>query len=338
MKTKFKEILKKIKYWLSSLCKWAKNHSLKIFMLFADILLLLGLVFSCHVDNKKSASAQSLNVSSPVFVVPNLTLNFANYGQCTTLPVFVGVIDGIPVCYRPRTSGVYESRRFYYFNTEGNITNYYITDYEFLGYRYSVKNSSLLREYIDLNFDNINGDVYFGYDNTIFNDITECLNYSVNSASLLNIGIYPDNNGRYEITFYVNEMIGNEHKLLFKVVFQYMRPVLDLSGFDLHTVPLFVSSNVSLEFVSQELLNQSYSDGYSQGFYEGNLEGYNDGFNAGVEYSTDPTHFEPFYILTRGVSNFLNMQVLGSISLGTLLSIGLGCILFGFAIKIFLGG
>lgn len=332
MKTKIKVFVKKIKNWLLSLAKWAKKYLIHIFGVFILGVLLLSMVFTTNC-NKKTAKAQNLNSSSPVFVVPNLTLNFQTYGQCTTFPIFVGVKDSNPVCYRARATGVYEERRFYFDSVEGSTTYYKVSDYEFLGYRYVVNSNTLNREYLDLNYNNINGDVYFAYDNTIFNDIADCLNYSVNTATSLNVSIYTDSENRNYLVFNVFGTIYGSSRFLFSVKIQYLINVID-SYTGTATVPLFISSNASLEYVSQELLNQSYSNGYSQGYITGRNEGYNNGFNDGIEYSVDSDNFKPFKVMANGVTEFLDIKLFGDMSLSILIYIAFGFFALSMLLKL----
>lgn len=85
-----------------------------------------------------------------------------------------------------------------------------------------------------------------------------------------------------------------------------------------------ISSNVQIDNLNQYLYDTGYQTGFNQG--------YNKGLNATW------SDLSPWQSLVNGVNDFLSMKLFGDVSLSVLLSVAFGCILLGFAIKIFLGG
>lgn len=82
---------------------------------------------------------------------------------------------------------------------------------------------------------------------------------------------------------------------------------------------------------------RGYDEGYDLGDFYGQQSGYNRGYNLGISQSlSDVT---PWQVIVDGVNKFFGLSILGnSVTIGMIMSIGFGCILFGFAVKIFLGG
>ena len=101
----------------------------------------------------------------------------------------------------------------------------------------------------------------------------------------------------------------------------------------------YVVTYNGLSTTSQEY-NAGYqagtADGYNTGFSAGETTGYNKGYNVGV--NTSLSKVTPWNIIVDGVNSFLNIEVLPSVKISVILSVGFGVILLGFAIKIFLGG
>lgn len=75
----------------------------------------------------------------------------------------------------------------------------------------------------------------------------------------------------------------------------------------------------------------SYDSAYEQGLQIG----FNQGYEQGVE---DSIGGNMFGVLARGVDAFLDIHLIGDISIKHLIQISLGAVLLGFFIKIFLGG
>lgn len=76
--------------------------------------------------------------------------------------------------------------------------------------------------------------------------------------------------------------------------------------------------------------------GYNKGYTAGNSDGYTKGYNKGVSESLKD--IEPWQVIVDALDTFMNIKLFGSVSLGTILKIGLAMLLVGLIIKIFLGG
>lgn len=90
--------------------------------------------------------------------------------------------------------------------------------------------------------------------------------------------------------------------------------------------------------------NKGYNIGYSKGYGEGYDLGDKNGFTRGDEtgynrgLSQQLSKITPWQYVVDGVNSFLGLEILPNVKLSVILSVAFGCILLGFAIKIFLGG
>ena len=90
--------------------------------------------------------------------------------------------------------------------------------------------------------------------------------------------------------------------------------------------------------------NKGYNVGYSKGYGEGYDLGDKNGFSRGDEtgynrgLSEQLSKITPWQYVVDGVNSFLGLEILPNVKLSVILSVAFGCILLGFAIKIFLGG
>lgn len=75
---------------------------------------------------------------------------------------------------------------------------------------------------------------------------------------------------------------------------------------------------------------------YDIGNSEGYIVGFNNGFADGV--NTSMGELSPFQQLVDGVDRFLSIELFGNVSLGDIFRLSFGLVLFGFVVKIFLGG
>ncbi len=100
---------------------------------------------------------------------------------------------------------------------------------------------------------------------------------------------------------------------------------------------------------NQEGYDVGYQEGDSAGYIEGFSKGETSGWNNGYSFGWDQGYYEgvgvaledvtPWEVIVDGVNKFFGLSFLGSsVTIGMIMSIGFGVILFGFAIKIFLGG
>lgn len=80
----------------------------------------------------------------------------------------------------------------------------------------------------------------------------------------------------------------------------------------------------------------SFGDSSLQQYNLGYNHGYELGYNKGLSESLPD--IEPWQVIVDGLDSFMNIKLFGSISLGTVLKIGLAMLLVGLVIKIFLGG
>lgn len=80
----------------------------------------------------------------------------------------------------------------------------------------------------------------------------------------------------------------------------------------------------------------SYGDRSLNQYNLGYNYGYEVGYNKGL--SETLPDIEPWQVIVDGLDSFMNIKLFGSISLGTVLKIGLAMLLVGLVIKIFLGG
>lgn len=93
---------------------------------------------------------------------------------------------------------------------------------------------------------------------------------------------------------------------------------------------------------------QGYDDGKNAGLSQGQITGYNEGKTAGLTegeqigyekgLNEKLQNITPWQTIVDGVNSFLNFEILPSIKLSVILSVGFGLVLLGLAIKIFLGG
>ncbi len=106
--------------------------------------------------------------------------------------------------------------------------------------------------------------------------------------------------------------------------------------------------NYNYDFTGILTDNEYYNNGYNDGYSKGYVIGYNDGDSYGfsrgdsVGYqrgiSETLADITPWQVVVDGVNSFLNLELLPNVKLSVVLSVAFGCILLGFAIKIFLGG
>lgn len=93
---------------------------------------------------------------------------------------------------------------------------------------------------------------------------------------------------------------------------------------------------------------QGYYDGKNAGLAQGQITGYNEGKTAGLTEGEEIGYqkglneklqnITPWQTIVDGVNSFLNIEILPSIKLSVVISVGFGLVLLGLAIKIFLGG
>lgn len=82
--------------------------------------------------------------------------------------------------------------------------------------------------------------------------------------------------------------------------------------------------------------SKGYGDGYDLGDKNGFIRGEETGYNRGL--SQQLSKITPWQYVVDGVNSFLGLEILPNVKLSVILSVAFGCILLGFAIKIFLGG
>lgn len=119
--------------------------------------------------------------------------------------------------------------------------------------------------------------------------------------------------------FHVRPVGGGDSRSLGAVWITCNRTVPNGYNFKLTTVPFF-----SYNIVTSDVNSDAYRLGYEQGY------------NKGVSESLPD--IEPWQVIVDGLDTFMNIKLFGSISLGTVLKVGLSLILVGLIIKVFLGG
>lgn len=75
---------------------------------------------------------------------------------------------------------------------------------------------------------------------------------------------------------------------------------------------------------------------YNLGFDDGKATGYDIGFEDGKNEKLEK--ITPWMYIVNGVNSFFNIEIIPSVKLSMILSIGFGVIMLGFVIKVFLGG
>lgn len=89
-----------------------------------------------------------------------------------------------------------------------------------------------------------------------------------------------------------------------------------------------IAAPVDINDLNQYLYDSGFQTGYNKGY----VIGYDKGFN------TTWGDLSPWQAVVNGVNDTLSIKLFGDVSLSVILSVAFGCILLGFAIKIFLGG
>ena len=118
---------------------------------------------------------------------------------------------------------------------------------------------------------------------------------------------------------------------------------------DDYQIAYYYSVTTSIINVSTDnQYEQGYDDGKKAGLIQGEQTGYVNGRNVGLAEGEEIGYqkglneklqnITPWQTIVDGVNSFLNIEILPSIKLSVILSVGFGLILLGFAIKIFLGG
>lgn len=141
--------------------------------------------------------------------------------------------------------------------------------------------------------------------------------YYISDIRFSNVIDTIDNNCFFE--FRCDKVGGGDDRSLGAVLLKCTTKVPD--GYSLHltSLPFF-----DYTIVTSETNSHLYQLGYEQGYNKGISETLKD--------------IEPWQVIVDGLDSFMNIKLFGSISLGTVLKIGLAMLLVGLIIKIFLGG
>lgn len=256
-------------------------------------------------NNKTTAKADSVASSNYLVLLPSFFFNY-KYEQCVMPSMFFSLeTDTQALFYRCGSSdsitGYYEG--YYYLlnkrvQTQGRI--HYM--------RYVATSNAYVTRFFDPGF---NTYIFFGGD---FSSISSSVTVSVEVAFDDSISAYGFRykflNSSSDTLCYV-DILNFDSSLTFfgaNNVFNYTT----------------IASNVDNNNLNQYLYDTGYQTGFNQG--------YNKGINATW------ADLSPWQSVVNGVNDFLSIKLFGDVSLSVLLSIAFGCILLGFAIKIFLGG
>lgn len=267
-------------------------------------------------NNKQTAKADSVTGWEPIVMIPSFSLTLANLDE---QPLYTYTI---PSLFISRIEG--KEYRFYYpsssLGTDGHYSSVTIVrngdpvKFPFHGQRFVDSSHSYI--YDELFYKQSDGtpNTYVDFNLPLGVNIwTDIYSYSVSVAtSEANYGSF------VQIDFL--DINGNKLGDLFIAYCKYLEPVNNPKYFNFTTI----SNNISETELNKYLYQSGFQDGYNRG--------YNNGVN---EKFSDIT---PWQYIVSGVNDFLSIKLFGDVSLSVLLSVAFGCILLGFAIKIFLGG
>lgn len=264
-------------------------------------------------NTKQTVKADSITGWEPVVLIPSFSLVDTGHSTYTyTIPsLFLARIEG-------------DQFRFYYpsstYGTDGHYSSVVVerngqpVKFPFHGQRFNSETNAYV-------YDELFNKQSDGTPNTY---IEFNLNSSVNLWSdifILSVATaYSEANYGSSVTI---SFQGNDGTVLGSLFIAYCKPlslVLGTNYFNFTTV----SNNISETDMNKYLYNSGFQEGYTTGFNKAINSKFSD--------------ISPWQFIVDGVNNFLSIKLFGEVSLSVILSVAFGCILLGFAIKIFLGG
>ena len=342
MKNKTNKKPRKIKNYLSSLCKWAKNNTKKIIAFIGCLFLMLGMCCSsCKSSKTAEASGSNVQVSNmPLLFLPSVEYPISDGSiTCYSTPLFLATSQyglrlfvqsgGTDIHYIQVYPTVIDnqtltfSSRPHFFSSSDFSTYKYFNLGSYPNDKYIIQGYNMdLFEFETLNYDYLQ----FVFENAISCKIF--LGYSSNVGGVS----YSTNVGyiKYDICC----LIDGVYTSMLRIYISGLEQPYQKYYYGNQNVIWLSQNNIDYDSYVEMLIDNSYNNGYGKGYQAG----YDTGYNTGLTEAIDPTIVDPFFMVNQAVNNFLGTQLFGSISIGTILAIGFGIVLFGFAIKIFLGG
>lgn len=256
-------------------------------------------------NNKITAKADSVASTNYLVLLPSFYFNYQQE-QCIMPSMFFSVVSDTQVIFYRCTSND---------GTKGSYTGYYYvlnklvkTDGRIHYMRYVEGSKGFYTRFFDPGFNTF---IEFAGD---FSSISSSTTVSVEVAfnsSISGYGFrYNFLNPSSDILCYI-DIVNFDASLTFfgaNNIFNYTT----------------IAAPVDINNLNQYLYDTGYQTGYNYGYNKGLNATWND--------------LSPWQSVVNGVNDFLSIKLFGDVSISVLLSIAFGCILLGFAIKIFLGG
>lgn len=295
-----------------------KNKNKHICVIVSCILAVMVAIISLLTlnNNKTTAKADGITGWEPVVMIPSFSLTTSTQdGQPSytyTIPsLFISRIEGTDY-------------RFYYpsssLGTDGHyssvtmVRNGNPVKFPFHGQRFIDNTHSYIYDELFHKQSDGTPNTYVEFRLPVnINLWTDIYSYSINvTTSEINYGS--------SVTIDFLDKTGNKLGDLFIAYCKYLVGINSPMYFDFTTI----SNNISETDLNKYLYQSGFQDGYNRGYNKGVNEKFSD--------------ITPWQYVVSGVNDFLSIKLFGDVSISTILSIAFGCILLGFAIKIFLGG
>ena len=286
----------------------AKNKNRHIIVIASCLLsVMVAIMPLLSINHKKTTANADGVVSNNYFVVlPSFFFNHRQV-QCVMPSMFLSVVNDTQVS-------------FYGCNSSDGYKGYYLGNYYVIGKRlptithlhyitYVQTSNSYVTRFVDPGFSTY---VYFGGDFS-----------RISSATTVSVSATHDNVNGYGFRYGFYEFVNSSSPICY----------IDISNFDdtltyFGDTNFFVYTTITAPVDIADLNSYLYDTGYQ--------EGYHRGYDTGIRATWKD--LSPWQAVVNGVNDFLSLKLFGNVSMSVVLSIAFGCILLGFAIKIFLGG
>lgn len=338
---------RKVKNYLSSLCKWAKYNIKKIIAFLGCLFLMLGMCLSSCKGSKSAKASQILTESNIAFMLNPMPNGYVQNGStyyAYNYPIVVIPYEDSIDLYVTNNLGHYINVSLVSNITDNNIVEYSAVApslWAFYSSSAGVSTRSL--------GSSVNVSITIDY-----NLLGLYETHSPIEAIRLIAFDRPLYYGRTMTGLLQYEFADDDSNVYMDVIFDNINTsgVTKLGQFGFNYIEFNYVDEGLFDFWYNEGLEDGYiqgetagydkgylrgeEDGYEDGYVNGHDEGYEQGYLVGLDEGSG--FKSPFNVLTTSIDDLFSITVFGQISIGDILRIGFACVLLGFLIKIFLGG
>lgn len=258
---------------------------------------------------KTTAKADSVSATKYLVLLPSFYFNYKQE-QCV-MPAMFFSVESDTQAYFYRCSS-FDGSKGYYKGFYYLLGKRVATDGRIHYMRYVETSNGFVTRFYDPGY---NTYIYFGGDFSLISS----------STSVSVISTFDEDISGYGFRY---EFLSSSSDILCYVDILNFDGSLTFFGAD----NIFNYTTIAAPVNIDDLGSYLYNSGYQTGYNDGYSRGYDKGLN------TTWGQLSPWQAVVNGINDFLNMKLFGDVSISVILSVAFGCILLGFAIKIFLGG